>query len=417
MLKKLTTIKSLLTVILTAAILFLPTSAVFGATQAELDALKKQLSSTTNLKNMTASQVNDLVNQVNTVSSQISQTESAISQTQGQIASTSQTIADLEKKILEQQSNLDREQEKMSQVIASWYMEGDSGLLEAVIGADSLSQVMDRQQYYESLRQQIQANAEEIQKTKDELDRQKNEKNAQLQSLTGLKDDQVNQQNSLESKKSVKSRLLNNTASALSDLKAQETSLKAKIDEMTAQLNAAMNNGSGIRYQGGDVLPSIDSSWYQTQLRNYTIFNGTNPAYNITVNSYGCYITSIAMMASYYGHHVTNTEIASTLGTFSSDGYLQNPNGLANSLGISMGTMQLTDWGTINNELDSGHPIIVGVRLDNFRVHPNYVSGVGFDHFIVIKSRSGGKYYMHDPANGKGYRASDIIGFKTVRSL
>ncbi len=385
----------------------MPVTFSYAASTAELNALKNKLDATKQQATTKQKQAEELKTQVAIVDNQIDQTENAIGQTQSQISDTNKSISALEKKIMDEQSNLDHEQEKMSQILASWYMEGESGLLEAIVGADSLSEVMDKQQYYESLRQQIQINTERIQGIRDDLSKQKDEQSTQLQILNGLRQDQQDQQNELEDKKSFKNRLLTDTTNTLGTLKTQETELKRKIDEMAAQLSAAYTGG--VRFQGGDVLPSIDSSWYQTQLGNYTRLGGS-PYSNVNIHNYGCYITSLAMMASYYNHRTTNTDIATRVGIFNSGGYLMGFN--SPGLGIKLGPLQRVDRGTLNSELDNGYPVIASVRLDNFKVHPNVD---GSDHFIVIKSRSGNTYYMHDPAQGRGYRFSDIISIKTVR--
>lgn len=404
--------KTLILMTIALAVVNMPITFLNAASTNELNNLKNQLNQTTQQKTTKQTQAAELANQVAIADRQIGQTQASLSETQNQINRTQKTIADLDKQILDEQSNLDREQEKMSQLIASWYMEGNSGLMEAMISANNISDLMDKQQYYESLRQQIQLNTERIQSIKTDLANQKNEQSSQLQISNGLKQDQLSQQNDLESKKSFKNQLLNNTASTITSLQKQEADLKGKIDAMAAQLAAAYSGG--VRMQGGDVMPSIDPSWYQTQLGNYTRL-GDTPYPNVNINNYGCYITSIAMMASYYGHRITNTDIATRVGNFSNDGYLNgfNPPGI----GVTLGSLQRVDWGAINNELDNGHPVIAGVLLDSFkgRSHPNYVSGIGFDHFIVIKSRSGNKYYMHDPAQGRGYRSSDVVAFKIVR--
>lgn len=404
--------RSVILILLALAIINMPITFTYAASTSELNALKNQLNQTTQQKTTKQSQASELQKQVTIVNRQIDQAESSIVDTQSQIGSTQRQISDLDKKILDEQSNLDREQEKMSQLIASWYMEGESGLLEAMISANNLSDLMDKQQYYESLRQQIQLNTERIRSIQTDLANQKNEQSSQLAILNGLKQDQVSQQDELENKRSFKNKLLTDTTSTISSLQKQESELKSKIDAMAAQLAAAYSGG--VKMQGGDVLPSIDPSWYQTQLGNYTRL-GDSPYSNVNINNYGCYITSLAMMATYYGHNITNTDIATRLGNFSDDGYLNGFN--SPGLGITLGSIQRVDWGAINRELDNGHPVIVGVLLDSFkgRAHPNYVNGVGFDHFIVIKSRSGNQYYMHDPAKGRGYRASDVVAFKIIR--
>lgn len=385
-----------------------------AVTATDIANTKKQLDATKQQTVAKQKQAAELKTQVAIVDGQIGQAESAINQTQSQMATTNQSIVTLDKSIMDEQSNLDREQEKMSQILASWYMEGESGLLEAIVGADSLSEVMDKQQYYESLRQQIQINTERIAGIKADLNKQKDEQSSQLQVLTGLKQDQQTQQGDLVDKKSFKNRLLTDTTNTISSLSSQATALQKKIAEMEAQYAAAYAGG-GVRKQGGDVLP-VKEWWYQSQLTSTAYFRGTN----VSVRNQGCFITSIAMIASFWGHAVTNDEIATKYGRFSSDGYLQDAYSLGYSLGINMGPLQVLNnstKATFDNELNNGRPVIAGVLLDGWRNHPNSVGGYGFDHFIVIYKKVGNTYYMHDPANGQGYRMSDVVGFKTVKPM
>lgn len=415
--------KSIISVILFVVLVALQSAPTFAVSVSDLQKQRQyQLDQAAKAKKAAEEkkkQADALKGQINYVEDQIDSTQQAITGTSSQISSTEKSITDLESQIREKESEIDRQKEKMSEVISSWYMEGESGLLEAVVSADNLSQVISKKQYYDSIRQQLQTTIEQVNQLKADLEADKSIKNSQLTELSEMKNNQVAQASYLQDRKLLKSRLLTDTTSAVSQLesekKAAEKSaaeLQAKIDEMSAQLSSAYSGG--VRQQGGDIMPTY-GSWYQAQLGNYTRL-GSSPYQSVNIHNYGCYITSLAMVATYYGKPVTNTQIATTLGSFSSDGYLRG----MPPIGITVGTSNHINKSLLDSELDGGHPVIAGVLLDSFRGkrHPNYDSdGHGFDHFIVITSRSGGKYYMHDPARGRGYRFSDIVAIRIVRPL
>ena len=112
--------------------------------------------------------------QISNIDGQIDQTQVAVAQTSSQINDSATKIADLETQIKTQEENLVSEKDKMHRVITSWYMEGDNGgLFEAVLGSNSLSEVTTKEQYYESIRQEIGGMIDQIDKLKEELKNQR----------------------------------------------------------------------------------------------------------------------------------------------------------------------------------------------------------------------------------------------------
>ena len=84
-------------------------------------------------------------------------------------------------------------------------------MLEAIIGSNNLSEAATKQQYYDSIRRQIELSVEKIQVIKTELAKQKQAQENQLETLNSLKSDQVARQNSLHATKNSKNRLLKST--------------------------------------------------------------------------------------------------------------------------------------------------------------------------------------------------------------
>jgi len=342
-------------------------------------------------------------NQINNIDDQIDQTQGAILQTTAQINDTASKISELESQIKTQEDNLKQEKDKMNKVVVSWYMEGDNGgLFEAVLGSDSLSEVTKKEQYYESIRQEINGMIDEINKLKAELKNQKDEQEKQKANFEAMKNDQVARQKSLQSNMAYKNELLNYTNSTITNLNNQAAAAQERIKQIDSQIRALT-----VTSRWGDqIVSSNDGSWYFTQTGNMTRL-GNSP---YTVSQYGCLITSIAMIGRYYGSGVTPSSIASNASNFDNQGYLivSSPPGT----GVSVGGSQGVNWDVVDQEIGNGHPVIVSIYLPSVGA----INRDGSSHFIVIKGKSGSKYLMHDPiGDGRGYNINQVRSMKIVR--
>lgn len=401
-----TMFKRMIASILCLVFILLPVHAM-ALTQAELQRQKQYYAAQAEAARQKAAQKTQeaalVKNQISNIDGQIDQTENAIVQTSGQISETQGKISDLEKAIKEQEDNLAQEKEKMHRVVVSWYMEGDNGgLFEAVLGSNSLSEVTTKEQYYESIRQEIDGMINQIDKLKEQLKGQKGEQENQKTTLEAMKDDQEARQKNLESSMAYKNQLLNYTNSTITDLKTQEAQAQARIAQIDSQIRAL----SATSRWGDQIVSSNDSSWYFTQTGNQTHL-GNSP---YTVSQYGCLITSIAMLSRYYGGSATPTSIASNTSNFDREGYLlvSSPSGT----GVNVGSSQSVNWNTLDEEIRNGHPVIVSIYLPSVGA----VNRDGSSHFIVIKGKSGNQYLMHDPiGNGRGYNISQVRSMKIVR--
>lgn len=400
-------VTKLLASILMLAFILLPVHAM-ALTSAELQRQKQYYAEQAAAAKAAAAQKAQeaalVKNQISNIDGQIDQTASAITQTSTQINDTASKIADLEAQIKVQEDNMNQEKEKMHRVIVSWYMEGDNGgLFESVLGSNSLSEVTTKEQYYESIRQEINGMIDQINKLKADLKIQKDEQESQKSTLEAMKSDQQARQKSLESNMAYKNQLLNYTNSTITDLKNQEAAAQARITQINAQISAL----SSTSRWGDQIVSSNDSSWYFAQTGNQTHL-GDSP---YTVSQYGCLITSIAMLSRYYGGSATPSSIASNTGNFDNEGYLlvSSPFGT----GVNVGGSQSVNWDTVDEEIGNGHPVIVSIYLPTVGA----VNRDGSSHFIVIKGKSGSQYLMHDPiGNGRGYNISQVRSMKIVRS-
>lgn len=379
-----------------------PFNTVSAASKAEADYYAAQAEAARKQAAQKAQEAQTVKQQISSLNSQIDQTESSLNTTESQIDDTNAKINEISANIKKEEDNLAQEKVKMNSILASWYMEGEDGLLEAMIGANNLSEIVDKQEYYDSIKQQIQTSMDKINQMKDELQKEKEKQEAQASVLNGLKDSQVQQQKSLENNKVMKDRLLNDTTAAISDLNAQAQQAEAKAQEIRKILASIYSSGKGTP-MGSQLTSSINSSWYYNQTDYPDTYMSPS---RLTIKDAGCLITSFAMIATKYGHSITPPGVVDA-SYFSTEGSFY---GFKRSIGISVGSSIRVNWDTINSEINQGHPVIVSVKVPG----PVYNSD-GSNHFIVITGFSGGKYTIHDPYwRSSSYDKDDVISMKIV---
>ncbi|MCL5410549.1 MAG: C39 family peptidase [Patescibacteria group bacterium] len=349
-----------------------------------------------------AQQAQEVKQQISSISSQINQNMASLDLTQSQINDTNGKINEISANIKTEEDNLVVEKDKMNNILASWYMEGEGGLLETMIGANNLSEIVTKQQYYDSIKQQIRSNMDKINQMKADLQTEKGKQEAQMSVLNGLKDNQTQQQKMLESNKVMKNRLLNDTTAAVSDLNAQAQQAEAKAQEIRKILASIYSSSKGTP-MGSELVSSIDSGWYYNQTDYPDTYMSPS---RLTIKDAGCLITLIAMIATKYGNSITPPGVVAA-SNFSYDGSFY---GFKRSVGVSVGSTIPVNWDTINSEIAQGHPVIVSVKVAG----PVY-NFDGSNHFIVIKGFSDGKYLIHDPYwRNSSYNKDNVISMKII---
>ncbi|MFA7253653.1 MAG: C39 family peptidase [Patescibacteria group bacterium] len=380
-------------------------SASVSDLQKTKNALQEQLKQISNQKVQNEKDQQMLQDQITRVTDQISQTEKVLTQTSSQIGDTESAIETLLEQIKTQQGILAETKDRLGRVVSSWYMEGNDGLLTALLSSGNVSELVEKQEYYDSLKQQIESEIDQIVTLQANLAAKKSEQENQLQALNSLKEDQASQQQNLEKSKQYKAYVLDNKKDALDDLKTQESETQKRISQIDSQIRALTATS-----RWGDQIVSDNGGLsvpFYAQTGNYTKL-GNSP---YTVNQYGCLITSIAMVASYYGNNVTPTSIASNTAIFDREGYLlvTTPPGV----GVNVLPSQGINWDTVDAELAAKRPVIISIFLPTVGA----VNRDGSSHFIVIKGKTGNKYLMNDPIGiGRGYNMSQVRSMKLIRS-
>jgi ABC-type bacteriocin/lantibiotic exporter with double-glycine peptidase domain len=125
----------------------------------------------------------------------------------------------------------------------------------------------------------------------------------------------------------------------------------------------------------------------------------------LTMADYGCLVTSVAMMATHAGKNLKPSDIANTPSAFFSPNaqtallYWQFS---VNGININLNNFPVSQ---LDQKLSSG-PVIVGLYS-------------GPDHYVVLKSGSGGNYIMNDPflENGGDRNFTDTYSVSNISLL
>ena len=202
-----------------------------------------------------AQQAQQVQSQINVIADSISKINDSISATAGQISDTQAIIDGLSEQIKRAEEDIAAQKVKMGQIIAAWYMQGDSGLLESLLGSDSVSQVIDVQEQYDSVKQQVNANIDRIAAEELALSTQKSDQLAKKQQLSDLQAQQKSSKAAVVSQSQQKNSLLSMTLAQQQNYLNQVTAAKKEIEDISAEdaawrIQQARNNGSTTRTGG-----------------------------------------------------------------------------------------------------------------------------------------------------------------------
>ncbi len=128
----------------------------------------------------------------------------------------------------------------------------------------------------------------------------------------------------------------------------------------------------------------------------------------LKMRDWGCAVTALAMMISWYGHPVNPGELNAWLNDRSRNGF--EPGGdvrwsVAAGLAPNVSFIQSVNWSgnadlnTVNSDVDEGYLSILRVRVGG--------RSNGLIHFVLLVGRSGETYYIIDPIDGKRKTLAD----------
>lgn len=330
-----------------------------------------------------AQQLNLLQGQANTLKNQIAQFNAQINLTTLKIAQTQSQIDLLGGRIDQLEVSLnDLTKAFSSRAVETYKLSRFENNFFFILSASDINDAVSRFHYLSRIEEEDRSLLTKLTEAQTTYQSEKQDQETLQSQLKG-------QQVKLNTQKIAKNNLLSATQN-------DEAKYQSLLSQAIAQKNAFL---SYVTSQGGASILSnqtIHDAWgYYYNQRDSQWGNSFMGASHLTMADYGCLVTSVAMMSSHFGHDIKPIDIANTPSAFFSpnpDTALLYWQFTVNGVGVNLSSHPKSQ---LDSLLSSG-PVIVGLYS-------------GPDHYIVLKSGSGGNYIMNDPflENGGNRNFSD----------
>ena len=331
-----------------------------------------------------------LSDQINSFDSQIQKTEAEIAQNKRKIEEMNSQIMDLGRRIDQHEKTMSSQRKMLADLMESYYaysrqdtvatfLSNNNSVASFMVGKDRISQTGDK----------VQDMLDSVKEIKQRLENERKEIENKKLAITDLHVDLEEKTSDLEASKNQKQALLSQTKGEES--KYQQ--LLARVEQQKLELlDLDQLYASGFSI---DDFPKPSKSaragmdWYYSQ-RDPSWGNMNIGSSNSSMKSWGCAVTSVAMVFKKHGASVTPKTLARA-SIFSGD-LINWPSswsgaGVKLASSISHGNVS---WSRIDSEIKKDNPVIIYIKK---------MSGGG--HYVVIHHKdSNGKYVVHDPYFG-----------------
>lgn len=312
-----------------------------------------------------SSQASSLKNQIASFNAQINLTLLKISDTQNKISLLGGRIDQLEVSLSSLTTAFS------SRAVETYKLSKFENNFAFILSASDASDAVSRFHYLAKIQEADRGLLEKLQSAQTTY---KGEKQNQESLQNELKKQQAN----LSAQKIAKNNLLAATQN-------DEAKYQSLLSQAIAQRNAFL---SFVTRQGGASIlnnQTVDQGggWFYFNQRDSGWGNNVMGNSRLTMADYGCLVTSVAMLGTKAGRNIKPIDIAGTPDAFfspSADTALLYWQFSVNGTNIKLAAHSVSE---LDSLLASG-PVIVGLYS-------------GPDHYIVLKSGSGGNYIMNDP--------------------
>jgi len=230
-----------------AIAVFVVTLLIFPATQVFADSFDDQIRALQQDVARYQNEANSLRAQADTLQNALSALNAEMSALQNQINLKEAELAKINDTIIKTEERLENQKKLLAGNLRSMYLEGQVSSLEMVASSKSISDFIDKQEYRNKIRDQVQKNITEIRSLKELLAQQKLEAEHVLA-------DQKAQREVLANKKNEQANLLAQTQGQEQAYRQIVTSRQAEIASVQAQQRAAI-----AKARGGNNFGTIGS--------------------------------------------------------------------------------------------------------------------------------------------------------------
>lgn len=321
-----------------------------------------------------------LSNQLEGINQQQSQNYQKLKDAENKLDELTKTIKFLERNITEKEKNITYQKKILAGLIQSYYDYDQQGLLKIILlNNDFSSSFTGQTDYIEQSGIKVKDVLMEIKKTQQELVKNKEDLKKNYDDISQTKNELQDQKQNLQTTENQKQSLLIKTQGE----EEKYTALLAQIEEQKRNL---FNFGSFGSYSISEKdRPSsadqLSNSWYYSQ-KDSRWGNMNIGVSSDKMKDYGCAISSVAMVYTYYGKRYTPKDI---LKKFDFDGSLIYwPDG----------------WKDTGYKSGLNYKSILDNLIDNDDVAIIHLKFSGGGHFIVVGGKDKNDYIVHDPYFG-----------------
>lgn len=226
----------------------------------------KELNEAKKAADQKMAEAQNLKNEIGVLDAGINQIEAQIAITNNNIEQTQKEIDETEVQIKQKEEELAVQKENLFEAMRVMYETPQQSTVEIIVGSNSISEVVDRAQYIESLEYSIETTINEIYRLKTELETKRNELEKQRQSLSDMQAQQQAQKRGLDSQKSQKDAVLKSTTDAQKAYESKIAEARASLNKLNSQINSLLG-GNRVSYghvNQGDIIGYEGSTGFST---------------------------------------------------------------------------------------------------------------------------------------------------------
>lgn len=360
--------------------------------QEELETLEEKAEKYKKMIELSRQQQTTLQNQLKLMQLQEDNFSNGVAMKEEEINKNKQEAENLENQISRIKGDMERNKNQLAEIIRAYNKIDQEITMEMLSNKSDLSDIFNRSAYLNQASSGVEKALEKIQEDKKLLDQEQaklQEENDKLEQNKKELEEKVYYLNNEQQSKNI---ILEKTKgeegkykALLSRIEQQKMELLGGLDELSETQRGEIDDILKKAKKPKEGLAS--TKWYYAQ-DNPKWGNNRIGLSSSLLKDYGCAVTSLAMIFTYYNEGITPGKLASQP-IFYQDLIVwpQYWKGIELTNGISHGGV---DWNTVRKEIKNNHPVIVFVRASG-----------GKGHYVVIHGRDDdGEYVVHDPLFG-----------------
>ncbi len=342
-----------------------------------------------------------LSNQVELLEAEVGKLENETEAKKSEIDELNSKIIQLEKQISDAEDSINLQKKILADLLQAYYENKDQqDVISAFLSDENLSSFMSKNDRMVQVEDKTKEILNNIKSLKGSLTGEKKSVEDKKKEITDLFYELQEKSSELQDKKDQKESLIAQTQGE----QAKYEKLLERVENQKQELLNIDELGSGLSADSYPKPPSsafASTSWYYSQ-RDSRWGNTTIGNTRTLMKSYGCAVTSVAMVFTFHNNSITPGKLAKK-GIYSSDLINWPSSSFGGKVSLSGGYSHGNiSWNKIDSELKNKNPVIVYIKK---------TKGTG-GHYVVIHTKmSNGKYVVHDP-----YWGSNLY-LDTSRSL